>query len=150
MTTVADILRAKGSAAIYSVTPSDTMLTALQCMAEKGVGALVVLQGQELVGIVTERDYARKIALQGRSSAATLISEVMTRQVQCVQPQHSSEACMALMTAQRVRHLPVVDGQRRLLGLISIGDIVKEIINAQQITIQQLEEFITGMPQPQV
>jgi len=111
---------------------------------------LVVLQGQELVGIVTERDYARKIALQGRSSAATLISEVMTRQVQCVQPQHSSEACMALMTAQRVRHLPVVDGQRRLLGLISIGDIVKEIINAQQVTIQQLEEFITGMPQPQV
>jgi len=147
MTTVADILRAKGSSAAYSVSPTDTMRTALQCMAEKDVGALLVLQGEKLVGIVTERDYARKVALHGRSSVDTLINEVMTAPVQCVRLQHSSGECMALMTTQRVRHLPVLDEQQRLLGLISIGDIVKEIISEQQLTIQHLEDFITGMPQ---
>lgn len=144
MTTVADILRAKGNSAIYSVSPSDTMLAALQLMAEKGIGALLVLDAAEIAGIVTERDYARKIALQGRSSGSTQVEEVMTRKVHCVLPQQTSEECMALMTSNRMRHLPVVDEQRRLLGLISIGDLVKSIISEQQFTIQQLEHYISG------
>lgn len=144
MTTVADILRAKGNSAIYSVSPSDTMLAALQLMAEKGIGALLVLDASEIAGIVTERDYARKIALQGRSSGSTQVEEVMTRKVHCVLPQQTSEECMALMTSNRMRHLPVVDEQRQLLGLISIGDLVKSIISEQQFTIQQLEHYISG------
>lgn len=144
MTTVADILRAKGNSAIHSVTPSDTMLIALQRMADKGIGALLVLEGAAIAGIVTERDYARKIALQGRSSGSTKVEEVMTRKVHCVLPYQTSEECMSLMTSNRIRHLPVVDEQRQLLGLISIGDIVKEIISAQQFTIQQLEHYISG------
>jgi CBS domain-containing protein len=150
MTTVADILRAKGNSAIHSVTPTDTMLTALQRMADKGIGALLVLEGEGIAGIVTERDYARKIALLGRSSASTTVSEVMTNKVHCVAPQQTSEECMSLMTSHRIRHLPVVDAHQQLLGLISIGDIVKEIISAQQFTIQQLEHYISGAPQAQV
>ena len=126
MTTVAEILRAKGNSTIHSVSPSDTMLTALQLMADKSIGALLVLEGGEIAGIVTERDYARKIALQGRSSASTRVDEVMTRKVHCV--------------------LPVINESRKLQGLISIGDIVKEIISAQQFTIDQLEHYISGSP----
>jgi CBS domain-containing protein len=144
MTTVADILRAKGNSAIHSVSPSDTMLVALQRMADKGIGALLVLEGAAIAGIVTERDYARKIALQGRSSGSTKVEEVMTRKVHCVLPHQTSGECMSLMTSNRIRHLPVVDAQRQLLGLISIGDIVKEIISEQQFTIQQLEHYISG------
>lgn len=145
MTTVADILRAKGNSAIHSVEPSDTMLTALQRMAEKGIGALLVLSGpSDLAGIVTERDYARKIALQGRNSSTTQVDEVMTRKVHCVLPRQTTEECMSLMTTHRIRHLPVVDENRQLLGLISIGDLVKEIISAQQFTIQQMEHYISG------
>ena len=146
MTTVAEILRAKGNSTIHSVSPSDTMLTALQLMADKSIGALLVLEGGEIAGIVTERDYARKIALQGRSSASTRVDEVMTRKVHCVEPRQTSEECMSLMTTNRIRHLPVVDGDYRLLGMISIGDIVKEIISAQQFTIDQLEHYISGSP----
>ena len=144
MTTVADILRAKSSDAIFSVAPSDTMLTAIQRMAEKGVGALLVLEGNTLAGIVTERDYARKIALQGRSSTTTSVREVMTAKVHCVTTSQTTEECMSLMTTHRIRHLPVVDAQHKVLGLISIGDLVKEIISAQQFTIQQLEHYISG------
>ncbi|WP_027014906.1 CBS domain-containing protein [Comamonas composti] len=146
MSTVADILKAKGSNSIYSVAASDTMLLALQRMAEKGVGALLVLDDAHIAGIITERDYARKIALQGRSSAATTVGEVMTRKVHCVSPEQSSEECMSLMTSLRIRHLPVLNAHRQLLGMISIGDIVKEIISAQQFTIQQLEHYISGAP----
>ena len=146
MTTVADILRSKSSDAIHSVSPSDTMLTAIQRMAEKGIGALIVLEGGNIAGIVTERDYARKIALQGKSSTTTTVGEVMTRKVHCVEPRQTSEECMSLMTTNRIRHLPVVDGDYRLLGMISIGDIVKEIISAQQFTIHQLEHYISGTP----
>lgn len=146
MSTVADILKAKGSSSIYSVAASDTMLLALQRMAEKGVGALLVLDEAQIAGIITERDYARKIALQGRSSAATTVGEVMTRKVHCVSPEQSSEECMSLMTSLRIRHLPVVSAHHQLLGMISIGDIVKEIISAQQFTIQQLEHYISGAP----
>lgn len=146
MTTVAEILRAKGNSTIHSVSPSDTMLTALQLMADKSIGALLVLEGGEIAGIVTERDYARKIALQGRSSASTRVDEVMTRKVHCVLPRQTSEECMALMTNNRMRHLPVINESRTLQGLISIGDIVKEIISAQQFTIDQLEHYISGSP----
>ena len=146
MTTVAEILRAKGNSTIHSVSPSDTMLTALQLMADKSIGALLVLEDGEIAGIVTERDYARKIALQGRSSAGTRVDEVMTRKVHCVLPRQTSEECMALMTSNRMRHLPVINESRALQGLISIGDIVKEIISAQQFTIDQLEHYISGSP----
>lgn len=146
MTTVADILRAKGNSTIYSVSPSDTMLAALQLMADKGIGALLVLEAGEIAGIVTERDYARKIALQGRSSANTRVDEVMTRKVHCVLPHQTSEECMSLMTSNRMRHLPVLNETQKLQGLISIGDIVKEIISAQQFTIEQLEHYISGTP----
>lgn len=146
MTTVAEILRTKGNSTIYSVSPTDTMLAALQLMADKGIGALLVLEAGEIAGIVTERDYARKIALQGRSSAVTRVDEVMTRKVHCVQPHQTSEECMSLMTSNRMRHLPVINGSHELQGLISIGDIVKEIISAQQFTIEQLEHYISGTP----
>ena len=146
MTTVAEILRTKGNSTIYSVSPSDTMLAALQLMAEKSIGALLVLEGGEIAGNVTERDYARKIALQGRSSASTRVDEVMTRKVHCVLPRQTSEECMSLMTSNRMRHLPVISETRELQGLISIGDIVKEIISAQQFTIHQLEHYISGTP----
>ena len=145
MTTVADILRSKSSDAIFSVTPSDTMLTAIQRMAEKGIGALSVLDAVgRIAGIVTERDYARKIALQGKSSTTTAVEDVMTRKVHCVEPDQSSEECMSLMTSHRIRHLPVVNKNHELLAMISIGDLVKEIISAQQFTIQQLEHYISG------
>ena len=146
MTTVAEILRAKGNSTIYSVSPSDTMLAALQLMAEKSIGALLVLEAGEIAGIVTERDYARKIALQGRSSAVTRVDEVMTRKVHCVQPHQTSEECMSLMTSNRMRHLPVINDSHELQGLISIGDIVKVTISAQQFTIEQLEHYISGTP----
>lgn len=146
MTTVAEILRTKGNSTIYSVSPTDTMLAALQLMADKGIGALLVLEADEIAGIVTERDYARKIALQGRSSAVTRVDEVMTRKVHCVQPHQTSEECMSLMTSNRMRHLPVINDSHELQGLISIGDIVKEIISAQQFTIEQLEHYISGTP----
>ncbi|MEG1734853.1 MAG: CBS domain-containing protein [Comamonas sp.] len=144
MTTVADVLRAKGSSAIHSVSPSNTMLDALKLMAEKGIGALLVLEGSSLAGIVTERDYARKIALQGRNSGSTPVSEVMTRKVHCVLPRQNIGECMSLMTTNRIRHLPVMNDERQLLGILSIGDLVKEIISEQQFTIQQLEHYISG------
>lgn len=144
MTTVAEILRDKGNSAIYSVSPRSTMLDALKMMAEKGVGALLVLDGAALAGIVTERDYARKIALQGRNSSSTLVGDVMTSKVHCVLPRQTSGECMALMTTHRIRHLPVMDENRQLVGVLSIGDLVKEIISEQQFTIQQLEHYITG------
>ena len=144
MTTVADILRDKGNSAIYSVSPASTMLDALKLMAEKGVGALLVLDGEKLAGIVTERDYARKIALQGRNSSSTLVGDVMTAKVHCVLPRQTSGECMSLMTTHRIRHLPVMDESRKLVGVLSIGDLVKEIISEQQFTIQQLEHYISG------
>lgn len=144
MTTVADVLRAKDTTTVHSIAPEDSMLLALQRMAEKGIGALLVLDGGAIAGIVSERDYARKIVLQGRSSSATPVRDVMTAHVHCVTPDQSCGECMVLMTQHRIRHLPVVDGERRVLGLISIGDLVKEIIADQQFTIEQLEHYITG------
>ena len=144
MTTVAEILRAKGNSTIYSVSPSDTMLAALQLMAEKSIGALLVLEDGKIAGIVTERDYARKIALQGRNSSSTMVGDVMTAKVHCVLPRQTSGECMSLMTTHRIRHLPVMDEAHKLVGVLSIGDLVKEIISEQQFTIQQLEHYISG------
>lgn len=147
MSQVADILNAKTKRVIHSIAPEGTMLEALQRMSEQGIGALLVLDAdQQIAGIVTERDYARKIALQGRSSSATPVSEVMTAVVHCVGPQQSSQECMSLMTQHRIRHLPVVDAQHRPLGMVSIGDLVKDIISSQQFTIAQLEHYISGSP----
>ena len=143
MTTVADILKTKPGAQVYSVAPSDTILSALRLMADKGIGALMVMEGDEIAGIFTERDYARKVVLLGRSSGDTPVGEVMTHAVRFVQPEQSTQHCMALMTEGRLRHLPVVDGGK-IVGLISIGDLVKSVISEQQFIIEQMEMYITG------
>jgi CBS domain-containing protein len=143
MKTVADILKAKGDSIVHSIAPSATVFEALQRMAEKNIGALLVMEGDRIVGVMTERDYARKVILLARSSRDTPLSEVMTTAVIYVRPDQTSEECMALMTEGRVRHLPVIDGGR-LVGLISIGDIVKCIISEQNFIIEQLQHYISG------
>ena len=143
MTAVADILKAKGDAIVHTIGPDDSVFDALQRMADKDIGALLVMEGERIVGIVTERDYARKIALKGRTSALTQVRDVMTTSVMFVKPSQTSEECMALMTDNRLRHLPVVQDDR-LIGLISIGDLVKDIISEQKFVIEQLEHYISG------
>jgi CBS domain-containing protein len=142
MVTVRQILKNKGSQA-WSTEPQVTVYAALQLMAEKDIGALLVLSAGKLVGIFSERDYARKIILHGKSSAETLVSEIMTSSVVTVGPDQTIGECMTLMTERRFRHLPVVEGDR-VLGVISIGDVVKAIISDQQFVINQLESYITG------
>ena len=119
------------------------MFDALKLMADKNIGALLVMEGEEVAGIITERDYARKIVLMSRSSKQTPVREIMTSTVMYVRPDQTSEECMVLMTENRLRHLPVIDGGR-LLGIISIGDLVKDIIAEQRFTIEQLEHYISG------
>ncbi|MBB3179954.1 CBS domain-containing protein [Variovorax sp. Sphag1AA] len=143
MKTVAEILKAKGSSAVYSIAPSATVFEAVKLMADKNVGALMVMEGDRIVGVVTERDYARKVVLLARSSRDTPLRDVMTSAVIYVRPSQTSEECMALMTESRVRHLPVMDGDK-LVGLISIGDIVKGIISEQNFIIEQLQNYIAG------
>jgi CBS domain-containing protein len=142
MPTAHDILRFKGRQ-VHSVHPSDTVLTALGVMADFDIGAVVVLDGDKLVGILTERDYARKVALAGLSSRDAPVTAIMTAEVVTVPPQHSVDECMALMTARRVRHLPVIDN-RRVVGLVSIGDLVKATIDEQEFTIRELKSYIAG------
>ena len=142
MTNVRHILQEKGGG-IWSVTPETIVFDALQLMAEKNCGALVVMQGGALVGIFSERDYARKIILKGRKSRETPVSEIMSTEVTSVHPGQSVDECMALMTEKRIRHLPVLD-QDNLLGVISIGDVVKAVISEREFTIKQLENYITG------
>lgn len=144
MTTAADILKSKPNPAVYSIEPAASVYDALQLMSDKSIGALLVMEGGQVTGIVTERDYARKIALMSRASKETRVSEIMTSQVMYVPPDQSSEECMALMTENRIRHLPVMD-EGKLLGLISIGDLVKDIISEQKFIILQLEHYITGV-----
>ena len=143
MTVVADILKAKGDAVVHSIGPDDSVFDALQRMSDKGIGALLVMEGDRIVGIVTERDYARKIALMGRTSTLTQVRDVMTTSVMFVKPAQTSEECMALMTDNRLRHLPVIKDDK-LIGLISIGDLVKHIISEQKFVIEQLEQYISG------
>jgi CBS domain-containing protein len=127
--------------AIYSVAPSDPVLTAIKKMAEHHVGALLVMSGDKLVGIVSERDYARKVVLLGRSSEETRVEAIMTSRVVTVTPKQDAHDCMRLMTDMRIRHLPVVSGDR-VLGVLSIGDLVRAVIEEQERTIADLESYI--------
>jgi CBS domain-containing protein len=142
MTTLRSILEVKGNS-IWSVSPDSTVYDTIKMMAEKNVGALLVLDGDKLSGIISERDYARKVILKGKSSKETRVSEIMTSSVVTIGPEQSIEDCMALMTAKRIRHLPVLESNK-LLGVISIGDVIKAIISEQEYTIKQLENYITG------
>jgi CBS domain-containing protein len=142
MKTVANVLELKGPA-IWSVSPTDSVYEALQLMADKGIGAVAVMDGDNLAGILSERDYARKVILADRSSKETRVEEIMTSRVVVVSPEHTSEDCMALMTDKHIRHLPVVDGDR-MVGLISIGDVVQATISQKEFIIAQLERYIAG------
>ena len=142
MTTVRQLLDQKGRE-ILSIDPSATVFDAVAKMAEKDVGSLVVMDDDEIVGMITERHYARNVVLKGKTSPATPISDIMERNVVVVQPEQSVEECMAIMTDKRIRHLPVVDGEK-LIGVISIGDLVKSIVGDQKFTIGQLEHYIHG------
>jgi CBS domain-containing protein len=140
--TVAQILAVKGRD-VWSIPADTTVYKALQVMAEHGVGALLVMDGERLVGIVSERDYARKVILLDRVSRRTAVSEIMTGDPQTVTPSNSVTECMTLMTELRVRHLPVIEDDR-VVGLVSIGDVVKHVISEQESLIAQLEQYITG------
>jgi CBS domain-containing protein len=143
MHTAHDILRSKGHG-VHSVRPDDTVLAALKVMAQHDIGAVLVMQGEHLVGILTERDYARKVALAGLSSKDAAVRVIMTAQVVCVAPNRTVDECMGIMTEKRVRHLPVVE-QKRVIGMISIGDLVKQTIADQEFTITQLQRYIVGV-----
>ena len=140
MKTVRQLLQSKGGA-VYSVSPNARVFEALKLMAEREVGALVVLEDGRLAGIISERDYARKVILHGKSSHDIPVHEIMTVKVVTIQPEQTVDQCMTLMTSKRIRHLPVVEGDR-LVGLVSIGDLVKEVIADQEQTIKQLESYI--------
>lgn len=143
MTTVRDVLDQKGRT-IFAVGPEAPVYRALELMSEKHVGALMVLdESRNLIGVVSERDYARKVALEGRSSRETAVRDIMTTKLFCVTPTQNIDDCMALMTDKSVRHLPVLDGER-LDGVISIGDVVKSMLSRQEFIIHQLEHFIAG------
>ncbi|NJN96046.1 MAG: CBS domain-containing protein [Anaerolineales bacterium] len=142
MKTVKQLLQTKG-AAVWSIGPEAWVIDALKLLAEKEIGALVVVEAGQVVGILSERDYARKVSLQGKSSKTTRVGEIMTEKVVFVRPDQTVEDCMALMTSKRIRHLPVMDGDK-LMGVISIGDVVKEVIAHQEFLIGQLENYITG------
>ena len=142
MKTVRDILKVKGTD-VWCVEPDATVFDALQRMAEKEVGALVVTEGAQIVGLISERDYARKVILHGRASPTTLVKEIMTSHVVYTHLDQSIEECMALVTEKRIRHLPVM-AEGKLVGMISIGDLVKSIIADQQFIIEQLVRYISG------
>lgn len=128
---------------VWSITPEASVFQALELMAEKEIGALVVLSGSKLVGLLSERDYARKVILKGKASKETRVREIMTDKLITIRPETSIDECMALMTDKRIRHLPVLEGEK-LVGMISIGDVVKAIISEQKFIIQQLENYITA------
>lgn len=142
--TISEILSRKGSAA-WSIAPDATVYEAIQLMADKNVGAVLVTENGKLVGIISERDYTRKVVLKGKSSKTTAVREVLSSQVIHVTPGHTVEDCMRLMTDHHIRHLPVLESDR-ILGVVSIGDLVNWIISAQHTTISQLQTYITGVP----
>ena len=144
MTVVAEILKSKPDTTVHTIAPTALVFDALKLMADKGIGALLVTEGVAIAGIFTERDYARKIALMGRTSSVTQVRDVMTSAVRFVRPDQTSEQCMQIMSTGRMRHLPVVDANDKLVGMISIGDLVKDIISEQKFIIEQLEHYITG------
>ena len=143
MKSVAHILKSKADQTVYTIAPTASVYEAVKLMADRNIGALVVQEGDKIVGIITERDYARKIALMSRASKDTPVREIMTSSALYVNPRHRSEECMALMTENRVRHLIVID-TGKLVGIVSIGDLVKDIISQQKFIIQQLEHYISG------
>lgn len=145
MTSVAQVLKSKPEQVVYTIGAHDSVYDAIRLMADKQIGALVVVDGGAIVGIVTERDYARKIVLMDRSSKTTAVRDIMSPHVRFVQLDQTTYDCMALMTERRMRHLPVME-DGKLVGMVSIGDLVKEIIAEQQFTISQLEHYITGGP----
>jgi len=142
MTTVRQLLDQKGRN-IWSIHPDAAVFDAVAKMAEKDIGSLIVMEGEELVGIITERHYARNVILKGKTSPATPVRDIMERHVVIAQPDQSVDQCMAVMTEERVRHLPVFDGEK-LIGIVSIGDLVKSIIGDQKFMITQLEHYIHG------
>jgi CBS domain-containing protein len=142
MKTVNDVLNIKGRD-IWSIGPDATVYDAIYLMTEKKVGALIVLENERVAGVVSETDYTRKMILMGRSSRQTPVKEIMTKRVLYVQPEQDIQECMVLMTEKRTRHLPVMDAGK-LIGVISIGDVVKSIIDEQRFTIEQLERYIAG------
>ena len=140
MKTVQQLLESKRQN-LVSITPSSTVLDALKVMAEKEIGAVIVIEDGHLVGIFSERDYARKVVLQGKASKDTPVREIMTEKVVCVRPEQTIEDCMGLMTDKRIRHLPVLD-HKKVIGVISIGDVVKEMLSEKEFVIKQLESYI--------
>ena len=142
MRQVKHLLELKGDA-VYTIGPEAPVLDAIRQMAERGIGALLVVRGDELIGIVSERDYARKVILKGRSSKDTPVAEIMTASPICVDPASTVDECMRLCTDQRVRHLPVMDNGR-VVGVVSIGDLVKAVIDDQAVEIDQLQRYIAG------
>jgi CBS domain-containing protein len=142
METVRQLLDKKGHE-VWSVHPDDSVFDAIKKMADKNIGSLVVLVDDQIVGIITERHYARHVVLEGKSSLETLVRGIMTSRVLCAQTDQTIEECMAVMTAKQIRHLPVVD-EKRLLGLVSVGDLVKSTIADQRFTIEQLIHYIQG------
>jgi CBS domain-containing protein len=143
MTSVAQVLKSKPNQEVFTIGAADSVYDAIKLMADKQIGALIVMDGDSIAGIVTERDYARKIVLMDRSSKTTPVRDIMSKAVRFVRPEQTTDDCMALMTERRMRHLPVLD-QEKLIGMVSIGDLVKNIIAEQQFTIQQLEHYIHG------
>ena len=142
MTTIAQLLNAKGNQ-IWSVEPKATIFEALEIMSEKGIGALLVMEDGKLTGIFSERDYARKVILKGKSSKETLVEELMTKKVFYIDSQNTINDCMAMMTAKRIRHVPVIE-DNQVVGIVTIGDVVNQIISEQEVTINHLENYITG------
>ena len=142
MDTVKQLLKTKGQQ-IWSITPDASVYEAIEQMNDHGVGALLVMENEKLIGVISERDYARKTILKGRSSKTTPVRDIMTRKVIYISPKQTLEECMALMTDKRVRHLPVFVGEK-LIGIISIGDVLKAIITDKKFIIDQLESYITG------
>ena len=143
MATVSSLLSSKGHE-VWSIRPDATVFGALRLVAEKNIGAVLVMDGDALVGILSERDYARKVILLGKSSKDTLVAEVMTARVLCVRAEQTVDECMALMTSKGIRHLPVLGDNDRVVGVVTIGDVGKAIIAREQFTISQLEHYITG------
>ncbi len=142
MKSVQQILSAKPRE-VWSVSPSQSVYEALELMAQKDIGAVLVLENNKVIGIFSERDYARKVILKGKSSRETTVGELMTRDVLYIRPDQSLEECMALMTDKRIRHLPVIQNDK-LIGIVTIGDVVKAIISDQEFTIHELENYISG------
>lgn len=137
------ILKEKGDR-VYHISPERTVYEAIKEMSEKGIGALLVMEDEELYGIISERDYRDKVILKGRTSKTTKVKEIMTPDVYCVSPQESLEECMALMTDKKIRHLPIVENDDKVIGVISIGDIIKQIISKQKVEINHLKSYIGG------